>query len=488
MTTRTWDSSTGLFDSATEWSPQGVPQPGDIAIIDGGSVTAQGDNLQGLFIQINGIGSNAPILNLADAALGSTSFLQVNNTAGFGVGTAPFVGIVGQSTNSGIITMTGSVIRLIASPDSSGVAGTLINSGSLDFVNASPQVGATGSTGGIVNNGSIAAWNPSNGFQEPVFALNISGTGAIVLEPNSSLDLNQAVGSGQMVRFDGAAGSTGVLQVDDAAGFQGVIEGFSAGDDLTLTNVNEGSFAYTPTDATDGVLSIYSGAGQTGSVVASVDFNGSYSAASFSITTTTLSSGQVNTLITTSAGKAQNFNYTDVSLGGLSSSSAGQAVTGSSLGIQQQYNWSSQDSAAIQSNVANTSLTGGGGSDALAVAGGVNIINGGAGSNFLVGGAGAGSQDNFYMDGRSGANWDTIVNFHAGDAATFVGFNAGTSTVNWTATDGAAGYQGVTLHSELAGGGTGFNGSITFAGVSLATQQSSFAITTGAGYIQIAYT
>ena len=426
MTTKTWDNSTGLFDSATEWSPPGSPQPGDIAIINGGTVTAGGDTLQGLFIQVNGTGSNAPIFNLTDSVLASTSYLAVSNTAIFGVGTAPFIGIVGQSLNAGVITMSGTVSRLILSVDSAGSAGTLVNSGSLNSVNASPQVGAAGSTGGLVNNGSIATWNPSGSFQEPVYALGISGTGVISLQPNTAIDLNQAVGVGQTVRFDGAAGSSSVMQIDSASSFQATIAGFASGDDVTLTNVSEGSYAYTPTDANDGVLTIYSGAAQTGSVLANLSFSGTYTAASFGVSTVTLDTGAVNTLITSNAGRAANFSYTDVSLGGLTSTSAGQGVNGSSIGLQQQFNWSSADSSAIRSNVGNTSVTGGSAADAIQVVAGVNVVNGGAGSNFLVGGTGAGSQDNFYMDGRAGANWDTIVNFHAGDIATFVGFNAGT--------------------------------------------------------------
>ena len=85
-----------------------------------------------------------------------------------------------------------------------------------------------------------------------------------------------------------------------------------------------------------------------------------------------------------------------------------------------------------------------------------------------------------------------MVNFHHGDAVTIFGFVAGVSTDPWTAVDGAAGYQGATIHSELAGAGTGVNASVTFAGVSLADAQAKFSLTTGTvggtPYLNVAYT
>ncbi len=66
------------------------------------------------------------------------------------------------------------------------------------------------------------------------------------------------------------------------------------------------------------------------------------------------------------------------------------------------------------------------------------------------------------------------------------------STRPWTASDGAAGQQGATIHSELGGAGTGVNGSVTFAGISLADALAKFTVTTstvgGNAYLNIAYT
>ena len=125
---------------------------------------------------------------------------------------------------------------------------------------------------------------------------------------------------------------------------------------------------------------------------------------------------------------------------------------------------------------------------------GTNVLDGGGGSNFLVGSTGAdGGTDTFFVDCRAGVEtWSTIVNFHPGDSATIFGFHDGISTRPYTAVDGAGGYQGVTIHSEIDGPGTGILGSMTFAGVSQATAEARFAVSAGrlpdgTGYLLIHY-
>jgi len=108
----------------------------------------------------------------------------------------------------------------------------------------------------------------------------------------------------------------------------------------------------------------------------------------------------------------------------------------------------------------------------------VNVLDGGTGSNFLTGAADASSVDQFFVDGRGNAmTWSTIVNFHSGDSATIFGFKPGVGTRPFTENDGANGYKGVTIHSALAGAGTGVTESMTFAGIDGATATARFSIT-----------
>jgi hypothetical protein len=174
------------------------------------------------------------------------------------------------------------------------------------------------------------------------------------------------------------------------------------------------------------------------------------------------------------------FAMTD-STAGTSSHPDGSAYSGSVSYLQQQFIYSGSDSVAISSSQPNVFIHGGSGNDALAVSSGQNVVDGGVGSNFLVGGTGAdGGTDTFFADGRgSGTTWSSIVNFHHGDAATFWGFNPATSVYTWTENDGAAGYQGATIHSAIQGVGTPVNASLTFAGMSVADVQRNLTITTG---------
>ncbi len=174
------------------------------------------------------------------------------------------------------------------------------------------------------------------------------------------------------------------------------------------------------------------------------------------------------------------FLTTNVSLG-TSTAVAGEVYTGPVNYLQHQFIWPSADKAAILATVSNVFLKGGTGDDALQVSGGNNVLDGGSGSNFLTGASGLdGGHDTFFVDSRSGVEtWSTLVNFHQGDSATVFGFHAGLSTMPLTALAGAAGYQGVTLNSEINGPGTGVQSSITFAGIDQGSAAAHFDFTTG---------
>jgi len=120
-------------------------------------------------------------------------------------------------------------------------------------------------------------------------------------------------------------------------------------------------------------------------------------------------------------------------------------------------------------NSVGKAVNGGGGSD---------VIDGGVGSTFVTGGEN--HSDTFFLDGRApGVSWSTITDFKAGvDKATIWGFVKGVSSIDTSFTnynnEGAAGYQGLTLHfknllpdGQTAGSNPNLN-SITFSGHTLA--------------------
>ncbi len=93
------------------------------------------------------------------------------------------------------------------------------------------------------------------------------------------------------------------------------------------------------------------------------------------------------------------------------------------------------------------------------------MIDGGLGSNFLTGGA---DRDIFFLDGRSGrSTWSTITDWQAGEELSLWGWRAGVSRSTWAASDGAAGWKGVTLHADLNGDGR-VETSVTWTGLSQA--------------------
>ncbi len=217
-------------------------------------------------------------------------------------------------------------------------------------------------------------------------------------------------------------------------------------------------------------------------------------AATPSITATQASTAEVTGGIeaSTASSATPSFAVTDTSTG-QSQQSAGAAYAGPVASLQSQFIWAGADGIAVTAAKPDVFLHGGAGDDALTTTGGTNVLDGSGGSNFLVGATGAdGGTDTFFIDGRAGTTWSTVVNFHHGDAVTIWGYQAGVSTLPWTASEGADGYKGATFHSELAGAGTGVNASATFAGISLADVQAKLTTTNGTvgglSYLNIAYT
>ena len=180
------------------------------------------------------------------------------------------------------------------------------------------------------------------------------------------------------------------------------------------------------------------------------------------------------------AHRAGHFAWTDNGTHG-SGSDDGTAYTGSVNYLEHEYIWSGSGGRAVATSTTNVFIHGGDGDDAISVTSGRNVLDGGAGSNFLTGGRGEdGGTDTFFVDVRGGQTvWDTVVNFHQGDAVTMWGFQPGVTTMNWSENEGAEGARGATLHAEINGAGTGVKASITFAGMSVVDVQSKLSISNG---------
>ena len=358
--------------------------------------------------------------------------------------------------------------RMDLGTSGAAAAGTLL-------VEAGHRVGGAGlvtAANGIVNDGAIAAAGGTLYLASPV-----SGAGELDVGADATLAPH---GTTEVVRFLGASGTLTLYLADNKGvpAFSdgvGAIIGFGAGDRIGFDPSIYGAGATVPLtgvqDQADGngmgTLTLSSGLNPVGTLTVAGDYTGqafhlapAYAGSASSVLTVGPSGP--------AAGSA--FLFTD-GVSGLSGAVAGDAYSGPVAGLDRQYIWSGTGGVALAATVDNVFLHGGAGEDALQVHGGFNVLDGGAGSNFLVGGTGGdGGADTFFVDGRGlvdghGAPvWSTVVNFHRGDAVTVFGFVAGVSTRPWSAAEGALGYTGATIHSELGGAGTGVDASLTFTG------------------------
>ena len=173
------------------------------------------------------------------------------------------------------------------------------------------------------------------------------------------------------------------------------------------------------------------------------------------------------------APSAGNFGAMDQTTG-IASEVSGQAYSGPVSYLHEQLTLSGSDRMAVSARVDNVFIQGTG-NDALAALGGQNVLDGGTGSNFLVGGSGT---DTFFTDARTSAFvWNTIVNFRPGDMVTLFGYVAGQSSYATTPSEGAAGYQGLTVNADIAGNGQ-VTAKVTLAGL-ITSDLSHLAFSTG---------
>jgi V8-like Glu-specific endopeptidase len=160
--------------------------------------------------------------------------------------------------------------------------------------------------------------------------------------------------------------------------------------------------------------------------------------------------------------------------------------SGPVAGLSDQYINVATDDINVTANTRSWFIHTGSGEDAIAASSGTNVLDGGTGSNFLVGGTGT---DTFFTDDRGApaSIWDTLVNFHAGDAATVFGVTEAGFTLDWVDGQGAAGYTGLTLHATVPGKP---EASVTLAGFDSAALTDgkltiSFGTTNGSPYMYI---
>lgn len=538
MVTKTWVGGSGTWDNAADWSPQGVPGSADDVVLGAGanvmvysgvgdrtgSVTLDDPSavlnvIAGSGIYVSGdVTLAAGELDLTGDLGAGTLRLSGGSLRGFGtIGVGTLIGTITASFQdqdagyfglslAGSITLAGGGgqpniilhgatlhtyvrttldggIVLAGSTDAqhpnvvgdfgagggdsgyTGLALTLGSSLTLDVTGLTDLVGAAPGTISANDSGTINVAPGGTLYMNT--ALTLTGVTHIA---SGTLDLSNAanptgsffIGGGGTTN---AAPATNPIIFDDGAGKliltngQAVkVAGFRTGDTIDIKGV---SVSGTLTPSSGGVIAV----GTTDlSIVGQAAPGATYAATP---------DGSGGTLVTTTAQPAATVAFSDQTTGA-AGSHAFDAASGGPSYLQWQYLDSGSDTVAMAASLPSVFLKGGSGEKALAVTSGQNVLDGGSGSSFLSGGSGT---DTFFVDVR-GSNqvWDTLTNFHAGDAVTIWGWTPGSGTETLDAQAGAAGYQGATL--RLAAGTGGPTSSVTFAGMS-ADQVAHLQVATG---------
>ena len=253
--------------------------------------------------------------------------------------------------------------------------------------------------------------------------------------------------------FDDAAGILQLTGLTGAGGIPAALTGFRAGDQLDLQALAWGG------DVTAGVVGGVLQVSKAGVVQAAFRLTDAQPGEAAQVT----QDAGFGTLVTTAAQPAAPLAFSDQTLGASGAHSMDPAGPGAPSYLQWQYIEAGGDTVAMSAAVSNVFIHGGSGPKAITVSSGTNVLDGGTGSAFLTGGSGT---DTFFVDVRGGGTvWDTLANFHTGDAVTVWGYQAGSGSAQWDGVDGASGYQGATLRLDLAGTGQ-TDASVTFAGLS----------------------
>ena len=506
MATKYWVGGVATWETGSGWSPPGQPGPGDDVVIGGqpgtSSVTLSDDTAVnslvltgvGTLLQFSGsslTATNGITLNQGTTLQVASSSSLLNTTLTLAGGTvqgAVLDGVVVRGTLDAAQYGTLRVADRVTLAPPAGQAGLLLTGAgaALFAFNAATLDGGI-ILAGSAQSGNAASLNATSRSLQlgPAATLDVIGAliiaqgsqggggftnqGVINIAPGGSLSAPVAFAGSGTLRVLGGTLQTQVLAgpaaFDDGTGtirltgllgpsaVPTALTGFRSGDTLDLTGLAWGGDVTAAMQG--GVLQVSKG----NTVQAAYRLT---DAQPGQVVTVQQDAG-FGTLVTTTAQPLAPLAFTDQTLGDSGSHSMDPIAAGAPSYLQWQYIDTGGDTVAMAAAVPNVFIHAGSGTKAITVTSGQNVVDGGTGSAFLTSGSGA---DTFFVDVRGGGTvWDTLSNFHAGDAITVWGYQAPTGTMLWDGVYGAAGHQGATLRLSLAGNGT-TNASVSFDGIS----------------------
>ncbi|MEP0861294.1 MAG: hypothetical protein HRF52_07625, partial [Ignavibacterium sp.] len=147
----TWNGGTGIWQTASNWSPNGVPGATDTVVINSGTIPSD-QNVTVASIYLN----SGTINGAGNFIITDTLIVNSGNLVGTGVTTiasgavAKFVSSLNKNLSNFIVD--GSLIVIGAGPVTITSGGQLINNGTVEIQNNN-NFGSAG--GSIVNNGNF---------------------------------------------------------------------------------------------------------------------------------------------------------------------------------------------------------------------------------------------------------------------------------------------------------------------------------------------
>lgn len=291
-TTVTWSSGT---TEASLLNP--TLTPGDALVVrSGATVIAEGNQLAGVDVNLNGTGSYGPMLNgaanltLSSATIGSLAVTYDPNAGApdFNSGHLGHLDVFGQTTIAGSTTIGGG--RPVGPGfldayvhGSDGILtlhGAVLGGASILTIN-----GDYGSA--VENDGNINIQGGANTGTVTILD-NLQGTGTITGGADfgtdtASIRLGGDVGTGQTINLTQTN-----LQLDKPISFQGTLAGFNSGraSGVTLENETVTSTAYAQSAPGVGTLSVFTQDQTTGAAGATLAFHvaGDYASKTFAFT------------------------------------------------------------------------------------------------------------------------------------------------------------------------------------------------------------
>jgi hypothetical protein len=283
MTDKVWFGGIGEYYIASNWSPSGVPSPGDSIMLGTGTLDIKNANLINIPITMGSY--TGAYIKLHDSILGDVGLTTVPTPTGQVAGNHTF-DVSDNATFAGTISTDGSGGTEFADNTTINVDAysELTNIGNIELT---PQEGATlnikGLTGATLVNDGLIEVESGPGVTVKIgpdvlgFGTIEIGVGAATAfaTPTGSAEFEGSVSTAQTFAFSGALGATAsdlLLKIDEASAFGATIANFGGTDTIELagTTVTSENFS-------NGVLALKDGS----DTVAHLHFSGSYTTSDF---------------------------------------------------------------------------------------------------------------------------------------------------------------------------------------------------------------